>query len=419
MIEAPYIYYKDSHLMIEDRKVEDIIRGTGTPAYLYSKGSMINQLNKLKGAFTEKSTIICYSMKVCHNINIAKVFVEEGCGIDIVSGGELYRAIKAGADPKKIVYSGVGKTVKEIREAIEADILMFNVESEQELIRINDIASSMDKIVSIALRINPGVDAKTHPYITTGMKENKFGIDCEMGIDIFKRAMLLKNVNICGIDLHIGSQLLDVTPYGEAMKIVADYVRQLRAMDIPIKYIDIGGGIGIPYTEGKSSPDLKEYADLITYPFNDMPDITFILEPGRFLTAQAGILVTEVQYIKDNSYGKRFVIIDSGMHHLIRPSLYQAYHNIIPLLRKDKPMKQVDIVGPICESTDFLGKNHILEEVSQGDLLAVVDAGAYGIVMASHYNSHSLPVEVLVDKDAHRLIRKRESYEDLLLGEMM
>lgn len=419
MISEPYIYYKDNHLMVEDLRVEDMIRETGTPAYLYSKGSLRNQLMQLKEAFSQSNTLICYSMKVCHNTNIAKVFVEEGCGVDIVSGGELYRAIKAGADPRKIVYSGVAKTVKEIREAIDADILMFNVESEQELIRINEIASSMEKTVSVALRINPGVDAKTHPYITTGMKENKFGIDCEMGIDIFQRAMQMKHINVCGIDLHIGSQLLDITPYGEAMKITAEYVRTLRAMDIPIRYVDIGGGIGIPYTEDKSGPNLKEYADLITSPFQDMPDITFILEPGRFLTAQAGILVTEVQYIKDNSYGKRFVIVDSGMHHLIRPSLYQAYHNIIPVTQKGNVLNEVDIVGPICESTDFLAKNRQIEEVCQGDLLAVTDAGAYGIVMGSHYNSHSLPVEVLVDQDTYKIIRRRETYEDLLQSEKM
>ncbi len=419
MISAPYIYYNDQQLMMEDLRVEDITQDIGTPAYLYSKGSLLNQLMRLKEAFSQSKTLICYSLKVCHNTNIAKVFVEEGCGIDIVSGGELYRALKAGADPKKIVYSGVAKTVNEIKEAIDADILMFNIESEQELIRIHDIASAMNKTVSVALRINPGVDAKTHPYITTGMKENKFGIDSEMGIDIFRRAMQMKHINVCGIDLHIGSQLLDITPYGEAIKIVAEYVRKLRSMGIPIQYIDIGGGIGIPYSEEKNSPDLSEYADLIINPFRDMQDITFVLEPGRFLTAQAGILITEVQYIKDNSYGKRFVIIDSGMHHLIRPSLYQAYHNIIPVNRKEKSMKEVDIVGPICESTDFLAKSRHMEEVSQGDLLAVTDAGAYGIVMASHYNSHSLPAEILVDQDTYHIIRRKETYEDLLLGEIM
>jgi diaminopimelate decarboxylase len=417
MIKAPYIYYDEQNLMMENLKVEDIVRETGTPAYLYSKGSFLNQLGQLKEAFGQSKVLFCYSMKVCHNRNIAKVFVDEGCGVDIVSGGELYRALKAGADPKKIVYSGVAKTVKEIREAIEAGILMFNVESEQELLRINEIATAMDKTVSIALRINPGVDAKTHPYITTGMKENKFGIDCEMGIDIFQKAMKMKHIQVSGIDLHIGSQLLDVTPYGEAMQIAAEYVRTLRAMDISIRYVDVGGGIGIPYTEDKSSPDLKKYAELITGPFKDMPDITFILEPGRFLTAQAGILVTEVQYIKDNSYGKRFVIIDSGMHHLIRPCLYQAYHNILPVTKKGKAEREVDIVGPICESTDFFAKNRMIEEVAQGDLLAVTDAGAYGIVMGSHYNSHSLPMEILVDRDSYKIIRRKETYEDLALGE--
>lgn len=418
MILEPYIYYKENQLMMEELKIEDIMKETGTPAYLYSKGSLLNQLKQLKEAFQSSNVLFCYSLKVCHNINIANVFVNEGCGIDIVSGGELYRALKAGADPKKIVYSGVAKTGKEIKEAIEADILMFNVESEQELMRINSIAASMNKKVSISLRINPGVDAKTHPYITTGMKENKFGIDCEMGLEIYKSAMQMENINICGIDLHIGSQLLDITPYGEAMKVVADYVRTLKSMNIPIKYVDIGGGIGIPYTADKSTPDLLEYARLITEPFKDLSEITFILEPGRFLTAQAGLLITEVQYIKDNSYGKRFVIVDTGMHHLIRPSLYQAYHEIIPVIKKDKQKNKVDVVGPICESSDFLAKDRLIEEATQGDLLAVTDAGAYGMSMASHYNSHELPVEVLVSKDAYKIIKKRETYVDLLQGEL-
>ncbi|MDF2587601.1 MAG: diaminopimelate decarboxylase [Anaerocolumna sp.] len=418
MILEPYIYYKENQLMMEELKIEDIMKETGTPAYLYSKGSLLNQLKQLKEAFQNSNVLFCYSLKVCHNINIANVFVNEGCGIDIVSGGELYRALKAGADPKKIVYSGVAKTSKEIKEAIEADILMFNVESEQELMRINSIAASMNKKVSISLRINPGVDAKTHPYITTGMKENKFGIDCEMGLEIYKSAMQMENINICGIDLHIGSQLLDITPYGEAMKVVADYVRTLKSMNIPIKYVDIGGGIGIPYTADKSTPDLLEYARLITEPFKDLSEITFILEPGRFLTAQAGLLITEVQYIKDNSYGKRFVIVDTGMHHLIRPSLYQAYHEIIPVIKKEKQKNKVDVVGPICESSDFLAKDRLIEEAKQGDLLAVTDAGAYGMSMASHYNSHELPVEVLVSKDAYKIIKKRETYVDLLQGEL-
>lgn len=418
MIKEPYIYYQENQLMVEKIKIEDIVKETGTPAYIYSKGSMLHQLDQLKQAFEGKNLLICYSMKVCHNTNIAKVFVENGCGVDIVSGGELYRAIKAGADPSKIVYSGVAKTVREIREALQAGILMFNVESEEELFRINDVAATMGKIASVALRINPGVDAKTHPYITTGMKENKFGIDSELGVEIYQRAMQMSHVTVCGIDLHIGSQLLDVAPYGEAMKIVAEYVRKLRASNVPIRYVDIGGGIGIPYTADKSSPDLMEYARLVTDPFSDMEDITFVLEPGRFLVAQAGILITEVQYCKENSYEKRFVIVDSGMHHLIRPCLYQAHHDIIPVIRKNKPELLVDIVGPICESTDFFAKNRRMEELGQGDLLAVCDAGAYGVVMGSHYNSHSLPVEVLVDQDKTQLIRRRETYEDLLLGEL-
>lgn len=319
MIEAPHIYYEKNKLMVEGMPVEDIINEVGTPAYIYSKSSFIDQLNRLKDAFKSHSSIICYSIKVCHNTNIIKIFVNEGCGLDIVSGGELHRALKAGVDPRKIVYSGVGKTSREITEAINAGILMFNVESEQELERINRIGSSLSRKVPVSIRVNPGVDAKTHPYITTGMKENKFGIDSGKVIDIFKLASKMSNIEVCGIDVHIGSQLLDPKPYGEAMRIIAGYVKQLKDENIDIKYVDVGGGLGISYKEEHIAVSIQEYATLITEPFKNIPDITFILEPGRFLTAQAGILVTRVQYVKDNLYGKRFVIVDTGMHHLIRP----------------------------------------------------------------------------------------------------
>lgn len=417
MIRAPHFYYENNNLMVEGVLVENIINEVGTPAYIYSKSSFLDQLNQLKDAFKSHSAIICYSIKVCHNTNIVKIFANEGCGSDIVSGGELYRAIKAGVDSQKIVYSGVAKTSKEITEAIEANILMFNVESEQELERINHIGSSLRRMVPVSIRVNPGVDAKTHPYITTGMKENKFGIDSGKVIDMFIRASKMSNIEVYGIDLHIGSQLLELKPYGEAMRIIAGYIKQLKDENIVIRYVDVGGGLGIPYKEQHTAVSAQEYASLITEPFKDIHGITFILEPGRFLTAQAGILVSRVQYVKDNLYDKRFIIVDTGMHHLIRPPLYGGYHNIIAVRRKSDVMVKVDVVGPICESTDFLGKERILEEVCQEDLLAVTDTGANGIVLASHYNSHSLPVEVLVDGSGFKVIRRRETYEDLLSGE--
>ena len=270
----------------------------------------------------------------------------------------------------------------------------------------------------ISIRVNPDVDAKTHPYITTGMNENKFGIDSGKVMEIYKIADGMSNINVCGIDLHIGSQLLDLKPYGDAMKIAAGYVKQLKAENIEIKYVDVGGGLGVSYKEEQNSISVREYASMITEPFKDIKDITFILEPGRFLTAEAGILVTRVQYEKENLYGKKFLIVDTGMHHLIRPPLYGGYHNIIPVKKNQDTMIKADVVGPICESADFLGKERLIGKVSQNDLLAVTDAGAYGIVLASHYNSHSLPVEVLVDGSKHKVIRKRETYEELLNGEV-
>ena len=418
MIKEPHIYYEKDNLMVESITVEEIINKVGTPAYIYSKSSFIEKLSQLKDAFANFSTIICYSIKVCHNTNIIKTFANEGCGADIVSGGELYRALKAGVNPRKIVYSGVGKTTKEIVEAINADILMLNIESEQELERINLIGKSLNRKVPISIRVNPDVDAKTHPYITTGMNENKFGIDSGKVMELYKIANGMSNINVCGIDLHIGSQLLDLKPYGDAMKIAAGYVKQLKAENIEIKYVDVGGGLGVSYKEEQNSISVREYASMITEPFKDIKDITFILEPGRFLTAEAGILVTRVQYEKENLYGKKFLIVDTGMHHLIRPPLYGGYHNIIPVKKNKDTMIKADVVGPICESTDFLGKERLIENVSQNDLLAVTDAGAYGIVLASHYNSHSLPVEVLVDGSKYKVIRKRGTYEELLNGEV-
>lgn len=301
MIQEPNFYYKENQLYVENIPVKKIIKEVGSPAFIYSENSFKTQLNKFKKAFQGFDIHICYSMKVNHNVNVINYFVEEGCGVDIVSGGELYRAKVSGVDTSKVVYSGVAKTNHEIIEAINSDILMFNVESEQELERINTIAEKLNKRANIAIRVNPGVDAKTHPHITTGLNKNKFGIDHSVVLDVFKRASKLKNIHLSGIDCHIGSQLLDIKPYKAAIKIIADYVEQLKKEGIEIKYIDIGGGIGIPYKKEQKEIDVCEYAKIITDAFNNPHDFTFIIEPGRFLTAQAGILVTEVQYVKQNA----------------------------------------------------------------------------------------------------------------------
>jgi diaminopimelate decarboxylase len=409
--------YKDNNLYVEGVSIEKIVKKIGTPVYVYSESYFHDQLSMLKKAFEKASVLICYSLKVCHNVNVVKSFVEKGCGLDIVSGGELYRGIKSGVDPKKIIYSGVAKTTKEIREAIQTGILMFNVESEQELDRINKIGGEKGEKVPIAIRVNPNVDAQTHPHITTGMKKNKFGIDHSLIMNIYKKAKNLSNIEIVGIDCHIGSQILDIKPFRDAIKIIARYTKELQRDGINIKYVDVGGGLGIPYKDSDRVISCKEYANAVTKPFKGM-DIMFILEPGRFLTASAGVLIAEVQYTKENSAGKKFVIINTGMHHLIRPPLYDGFHRIIPLKRKSTNKIKVDVVGPICESTDFLARDRELEEVESGDILAITDVGAYGMVLSSHYNSHPLPPEVLVKGSNYKIIREKETYEDLLFKEV-
>lgn len=420
MIKKPSFHYEGNDLYAERIPVRKIISEVGSPAFIYSEASFEEQLNSLKKAFEGFSTLICYSMKVNHNVNIIEYFVKNGCGIDIVSGGELYKAQVAGVDPNKVVYSGVAKTKREIFDAINSNILMFNVESMQELERINAIAESLGKKVNVAIRVNPGVDAKTHPHITTGLKKNKFGIDHTLVIDAFKAAARLQNINLVGIDCHIGSQLLDITPYKDAMEVISGYVDKLRKDGIEIKYIDVGGGVGTPYAEGQQPIDINRYAQVITDAFTNPKDLTFILEPGRFLAAQAGLLVTEVQYTKTNSHGKNFVIVDTGMNAMIRPPLYDAHHEVLPVEKEPEDGTFIaDVVGPICESTDFFAKDREMQVVEQGDLIAVSDTGAYGIVLASHYNSHSIPVEVLVRDEDYKLIRMRESYQDMLAHEVL
>lgn len=420
MIKEPFYFYENNELKVEGVNVKKIVEEQGSPVYIYSKASLEAQLNSMKDALSDLNTLICYSMKVNNNVNVINFFVKNGCGVDIVSGGELYKAYAAGADMSKVVYSGVAKTEREIYEAISNNILMLNVESTQELERINKIAENLGKKVNVSIRVNPGVDAKTHPHITTGLKNNKFGIDHDLVIDVFKFASEMKNINLVGIDCHIGSQLLDVSPFRDAMKVISSYYELLKKESISIKYIDLGGGLGIPYLDGQKSIDPHQYANVIKETFTNYDEITFILEPGRYLTAQAGILVTEIQYIKRNSINKKFVIVDTGMNSLMRPALYDAHHEIIPVeLKADSDKFVVDVVGPICESTDFFAKDRAIPKVKQGDLLAITDTGAYGMALASHYNSHSLPVEVMVTGNKYEVIRYREKYNDLLKFEVL
>ncbi len=366
-------------------------------------------------AFAGIDHLTCYSVKACSNINILKLFLKEGSGTDIVSGGELHRSLMAGADPQKIVYSGVGKSCGEIIYALKSDILMFNAESPQEIDRINKIAGSLGTKGRIAIRVNPDVDPKTHTYISTGLKENKFGININEAYDEYIRAAKLENIDVVGVSCHLGSQLLDVTPFLDALKKVAELVKKLRAAGLTIKYLDIGGGLGITYDE-ETAPHPKDYGGKIIDSVRYLGG-TLILEPGRVIAGNAGVLLSKVLYTKRNE-GKKFTIVDAAMNDLLRPSLYGSFHRILEVSRKAAAKVSCDIVGPICESGDFIAKDRELPDFQPDDIICVMSAGAYGFTMSSNYNSRPRAAEVLVSGDSYKLIRKRETYEDIIRGEV-
>jgi diaminopimelate decarboxylase len=358
--------------------------------------------------------ILCFAAKANSNLAILRLFVREGGGVDIVSGGELYRALQVGADPRKIVYSGVGKRIDEIDFALRSDILMFNVESSEELGVINERAGLMGKKARIALRINPDVDAKTHPHISTGLKSNKFGINIEKSLDEYRRAKTLPHVEIVGVDCHIGSQVTQISPFIDALERLKKLVERLKEEGIEIRYLDLGGGLGITYNE-EMPPHPQEYARAVIDSVRDLK-VTFIFEPGRVIVGNAGILVTKVLYTKGNEE-KNFVIVDAGMNDLIRPSIYGSYHQIQPVVLRDRGSFVADVVGPICESGDFLAKGRMIPKFERGDLMAVMSAGAYGFSMASNYNSRPRIAEVLVKDRKFHVVRKREEYADLVKAE--
>ena len=407
--------YKDKELYCEDVSIAKIAEDIGTPFYLYSHKTLTNHFKNFNEAFSTIPHIVCFAVKANPNISVLKLFANEGGGADIVSGGELFRALKAGVPAEKIVYAGVGKTNNEIRAALYAGILMFNVESSEELIRIDEISGRIGIKARIALRVNPDIDPKTHPYISTGLKKNKFGIPIEEALESYQTAMRLTNVEIVGIHKHIGSQLTEISPFVDALKRILRLADNLKKEGINIKYIDVGGGLGITYKD-EEPPAPKELAKAIVPLIKGKKmDYTLILEPGRVLAGNAGILVTKVLYQK-RSGKKNFVIVDAGMNDLIRPSLYSAYHNIIPVRKKPIKKFKADIVGPICESGDFLGKNREIA-CEQEDLLAVMSAGAYGSSMSSNYNSRPLIAEVMVKGRDYHIIRKRQDYEDIIIKE--
>jgi len=411
--------YRNGEMFAEGVPVKRIAKEVGTPAYVYSLATLKRHFRVFDQAFSKVPHIVCFSVKANSNIALLRAFAKEGSGFDIVSGGELFRALKAGGDPRKIVFSGVGKKKEEIEYALNCGILMFNVESEHEMVALNEIAGDVGKRAPISLRINPDVDPQTHPYISTGMKKAKFGVDIARSVESYKKAASLPHLEVVGVDCHIGSQLTSVAPFVDALGRVREYldrvlVGSLKKEGAQIRYLDLGGGLGISYKD-EMPPHPEEYANAIIGGLEGL-NVTLILEPGRVIVGNAGILITEVQYLKETDE-KKFVIVDGGMNDLIRPALYGSYQRIQPVVDGNGEKIVADVVGPICESGDFFAKDREISRPQRGDLLAVMSAGAYGFTMASNYNSHPKPPEVLVDGDHYYVIRARESLDDLIRGE--
>jgi diaminopimelate decarboxylase len=408
--------YHGDEFYCEDVPITTIAREIGTPCYVYSHRTLLDGYRALDQAFAELPHLICYAMKANGNLAILRVFLDAGGGLDIVSGGELFRALCAGADAKRIVFAGLGKTQAEIEAGLQADILLFNVESSQELEAIQAVAARLGKRAPVALRVNPDVDPKTHPYIATGLRQSKFGIPIPEAFDLYRGMRALRNVEPVGVHAHIGSQITQITPFYESLSKVVPLVKDLRQEGFDIRYLDIGGGLGIRYKdEGPPAP--AEYADAVRPLLREIA-CTVLMEPGRVLVGNAGILVTKMLYVKTNQ-AKKFFVVDGGMNDLIRPSLYNAYHAVVPVVRpaNGQPATTLDVVGPICESGDFLAKERDLPPCQPGDFLAVLSAGAYGFAMASNYNARPRPPEVMVRGDNFYVIRARETYEDLIRGE--
>ena len=406
--------YRANELYAEDVPVKKLAEKYGTPLYVYSYNTLLRHFKAYDDAFNGYPHIICFAVKSNPNTSVISLFAKQGGGADIVSGGELYVALKAGISPKKIVYAGVGKTADEIRFALKSKILMFNVESENELKEIDRVAGMMKKKAPIALRINPDIDPGTHPYITTGMKKHKFGIPIEAALEYYRIASKLKNINVVGVHKHIGSQITKIAPFVDALKRILILIDRLNEQGTEIKYLDIGGGLGISYKD-EEPPVPKDLANKLI-PLLEGRKLTLIMEPGRSIVGNAGILVTKTLYLKEGE-DKEFVIVDAGMNDLIRPSLYDAYHRIEPVVKNKRETVLCDVVGPICESGDFLARGRELNRVKQGEYLAAMSAGAYGFSMSSNYNSRPRAAEVMVKGKEHFLIRKRETYEDLVRNE--
>jgi len=411
-------YQNDGRLFVEGLPVEQVVKKAGTPAYIYSRATIERHWNAFDQAAGAHPHLICYAVKANSNLGVLNLMARLGSGFDIVSVGELLRVIQAGGDPKKVVFSGVGKTEVEIATALQAGIHCFNIESISELYRINAVAQSLNKKAPISIRINPNIDAGTHPYISTGLKENKFGIEIEQAPTVYHLANELEFIEVKGVDCHIGSQLTEIEPFLEALDKLLLLIDQLETQGIRISHLDLGGGLGVPYNK-ETPPEPTEYMNAIINKMGSRK-LKLIFEPGRAIMANAGVLVTKVEFLKLNDH-KNFAIVDAAMNDLIRPALYSAWQNIIPLNNTfvdspERPLRTYDIVGPICETSDFLGKERQLA-LAEGDYLMVRSAGAYGATMSSNYNSRCRPVEVMVDGEKAFVVREREEHRDLWRGE--
>ena len=408
--------YKNGQLHAEDISLLEIAKRHNTPCYIYSKKAIQTKYTEFDLAFTSSQHLICYAVKANSNISILNILAKMGSGFDIVSSGELFRVLKAGGSPDKVVFSGVGKRLDEMKFALEQNIKCFNVESKSELLKLNKIAESMKVSAPVSLRVNPDVDAKTHPYIATGLKENKFGISFELAKDIFKQAAKMSNINLIGIDCHIGSQISELSPFQDALQKLLDLIDDLTKLGIQLRHVDIGGGLGITYKD-EVLPTPSQYVNAITNTA-DGHDLEIIIEPGRSIVGNAGVLLTKVEYLNETPF-KNFAVVDTAMNDLIRPSLYNGWHEIKRVTQdSDAKEKTYDIVGPICETGDFVGKNRTLS-LTEGDLLAIFSTGAYGFSMSSNYNSRPRAAEILVDDNQVYEIRERETQEDLINGELL
>ncbi len=409
-----YFNYQDNELFAEQVSLTTIAEQYGTPCYVYSRKTLERHYHAFNEAAGEFPHLVCYAVKANSNLAILNLLARLGSGFDIVSKGELARVIAAGGDANKVVFSGVAKSSEEIKYALEQGIKCFNVESEAELERISHIAQQLNKNAPISIRVNPDIDAKTHPYISTGLKENKFGIDINIAESVYLKANQLPNLDIIGVDFHIGSQLTEVSPFLAALDKIIELVKTLKEHQIHLHHIDVGGGLGVPYQQ-EEPPHPSSYVNEITKRVAQLENIELIFEPGRAIAANAGILLTKVEYLKVNQ-DKHFAIVDAGMNDLLRPSLYQAWQNIIAVKPRKGDSELYDIVGPVCETGDFLGKDRALC-LAQDDLIAVRSAGAYGFTMSSNYNSRPRIAEIMVDNETCHVIREREKIEDLYRGE--